>query len=276
MGRMLEIMEKILVLGASGTIGTSIYQHLSQYIEFDVYGTFFSSRIEDSHIHYFSLENIERIAYLLKEIAPDIVISTMRGDYKKQLDMHNFVAKYLMNNHGRLLYFSTVNVFDGDLECPHYEDDSVQSVSEYGRFKICCETQLKKIMGNRAVILRIPFLYGKNSPRMTRIKKEYKSNSLDICANLICNYVTDVQVARYVEWIIREKKEGIFHVGTIDLIQEKDFIKILMERLNIEHLALNYVEIAGTMAVLSKRKDVPYRLTWDVQKVVNYLCNEEE
>lgn len=269
-------MEKILVLGASGFIGMSIYRHLRQCIDIDVYGTYFTSQINDSHIYYFSLEKMEQMKHLLTEIAPDIVISTLRGNYEKQLEVHNLLAEYLMKNHGKLLYFSTVNVFDGNLECPHYEDDCVNSVSEYGRFKICCENQLRKTMGNQVIIIRIPFVYGRNSPRICQIRESCKTGLLDVYTNLLCNYVTDVQIAEYVEWIIREKKEGIFHVGTTDMVQHRDFVNCLAKRLNIRTLNLDYIDMSGTMAVFTKRKDIPHRLEWNVQRVAGFLCNEEE
>lgn len=45
---------------------------------------------------------------------------------------------------------------------------------------------------------------------------------MNIYRGLVSNYVTDVQIAEYVEWIVREKKEGIFHVGTTDVIDHGD------------------------------------------------------
>ncbi len=51
-------------------------------------------------------------------------------------------------------------------------------------------------------------MYGRNSPRICQIREGCKTGLLDVYTNLLCNYVTDVQIAEYVEWIIREKKEG--------------------------------------------------------------------
>lgn len=93
---------------------------------------------------------------------------------------------------------------------------------------------------------------------------------------MLCNYAIDVQIAEYVEWIIRENKEGIFHIGTTDIIQHKNFINSVAEGLNIRYSSLNYIEMSGTMAVLTKRKDIPHRLEWNVQRVVKFLCNEDE
>lgn len=269
-------MEKVLILGASGTVGTAIYKRLSQYDTFDVYGTYFSSKPDAPHMCYFSLENPERIKDILADIAPDIVISALRGNFKKQMDVHIFTAEYLENNHGKLIYFSTANVFDGKLESPHYEDDSLQSDSEYGKFKICCENKLREIMGSSAIILRIPFVYGKNSVRMRQIKDGCEKGALDVYENLFSNYVTDIQIADYVEWIIREKKEGIFHIGTTDVMRYSDFIKRLIKGLGNKYPTFNYLDVTGTMAVLTERKDIPHRLEWNAERVIAYLCNDDQ
>lgn len=267
-------MEKVLILGASGTVGTAIYKRLSQYSIFDVYGTYFSSKPDDPHMRHFSLENPERINDILADIAPDIVISALRGDFEKQIEAHVFLVKYLESNHGRLIYFSTANVFDGRPECPHYESDSPQAVSEYGKFKICCENTLRDLLGNSAIILRIPFVYGRNSVRMRQIKDGCKKGALDVYKDLFSNYVTDVQIADYVEWIIREKKEGIFHIGTTDVVSHSEFTKRLIQGLGNGYPAFNYPEAAGTMAVLTERKDIPHRLEWDVERVIGFLCEK--
>ncbi len=167
-------MEKILVLGASGTVGAAVFRQLSQNDMFDVYGTYFRKESDNPRMRFFSLENHEQINDLLEEIAPNIVISALRGDFQRQMEAHALAAEYLRNNQGRMLYFSTVNVFDGNLVSSHYENDCPESVSEYGKFKILCENRLREILGNQAVILRIPFVYGKNLPECVRLRMDVR------------------------------------------------------------------------------------------------------
>lgn len=266
-------MEKVLILGASGTVGSAIYKRLSQFSEYEVYGTYFSSKWNDPHMCYFSVENPEQMNDLLEEIAPDTVISALRGDFRRQMEAHALIAEYLRNHQGKMLYVSTANVFDADLTSPHYENDRPESVSEYGKFKILCENRLKEILGSRAVILRIPFVYGKNSARMRQVKAGFESGALDVYRDLICNYVSDAQIAEYVEWIVREDKKGIFHIGTTDTMEYGDFILRLVKRFGGElpYPELHYLEGAGTMAVLSRREDIPHRLKWNVGRVIDYL-----
>lgn len=74
-------MERILVLGASGTVGAAVFRQLSQNVMFDVYGTYFRKESDNPRMRFFSLENHEWINDLLEEIAPSIVISALRGDF---------------------------------------------------------------------------------------------------------------------------------------------------------------------------------------------------
>lgn len=263
--------EKILVLGASGTVGAAVYQRLSRCPAFDVHGTYFQQETDDPRMRRFSLETPERIRDLLEEIAPGIVISALRGDFQKQLEAHGLAAEYLRVRRGRMLYFSTVNVFDGNLTAPHYEDDRPQSVSEYGKFKILCENLLREALGSRAIILRLPFVFGKNSARTLQIKAGCRAGTVDVHQGLSGNYVADAQIAEYVEWIVTEKKEGTFHVGTTDVVSYEDFVGRLAGKFCAERPVFHYLEAAGVMAVLSRRKDVPGRLEWDVDRLVDFL-----
>lgn len=264
-------MEKLLVLGASGTVGAAVYRQLDQCPEFEAYGTYFQQKSDDPQMRYFSLETPERIKDLLEEIAPDTVISALRGDFQKQLDAHLLAAEYLREHQGRMLFLSTANVFDGDLASPHYENDSPQSVSEYGKFKILCEDRLRELLGSRAVILRIPFVFGKNSPRTLQIRAGCQTGEVDVYKELFCNYVTDIQIAEYVEWIEREKKEGIFHIGTTDVVNYGDFVARLVGKFSTKSPMFRYLDAAGTMAVLSRRKDIPRRLEWNVDRIIDLL-----
>lgn len=271
----LKMAEKILVLGASGTVGTAVYRQLSQYSVFDVYGTYFHHKPDTLQMRYFSVEEPDRIRDLLEEIAPDIVISALRGDFQKQVEVHIIAAEYLRCHQGKLLYFSTANVFDAELDFPHYENDSPRSDSEYGRFKILCENKIREILGNQAVILRLPFVFGKNSVRMCQIKDGCEMGTLDVYKDLFSNYAADIQIADYIEWIVRNRKEGIFHIGTTDIMRYTDFITRLILKLGKGYPAFQYLEAAGTMAVMTERKDIPLRLAWNVDKLIDFLCMKD-
>ena len=64
-------MKKILVLGASGSLGSRIHQSIG-----NSYGTFFSySSMNKSKLYYLNILNLDKFSELLEEIQPDVVIN---------------------------------------------------------------------------------------------------------------------------------------------------------------------------------------------------------
>ena len=263
----------ILILGASGTVGTAVFRQLSRCENMRVFGTCFSAmRENDTSMTRFSVEFPDDISSVLKQVRPDVVISSLRGDFEKQLKAHEIAAKYLADNNGKMLFLSTANVFDGCLDRPHYETDKPVSVSDYGQFKIRCEELLQDIMGDRAAVLRLPFVWGRSSPRLQAVKDGCKVGRLEVYSDFSCNHVSDMQIADFIEWIIREDKNGIFHVGTSDVTDYARFIERLTEGMGLEQPELVDREASGVMAVLSRRDDVPDYLKWDGERLIRYLC----
>lgn len=266
-------MKSILILGASGTVGSAVFKQLSRDRNSKIAGTCFSAVQENnSALIRFSVEFPDDICSILKHVRPDVVISSLRGDYDKQLITHENVAKYLMTDGGRLIYLSTANVFDGSCDYPHYEEDARISVSDYGRFKIQCEDLLRNRMGSRAILLRLPFVWGRNSPRLQQVTAGCETGQLEVYTDFSSNHVSDIQIAETIQWIINENKNGIFHVGTSDVIGYQNFIEQVIAAMGMKRPEFAFEESPGVMAVLSSRKDIPDMLKWNSRKLIRYLC----
>lgn len=123
-------MEKLLIIGASGLVGKAIAKQCLS--DFDVYGTYFSSATNLSEDKQFQL-NIEEegeIQEILNLVQPNIVISSLHGDFGAQLKFHKELAEELISRDCQLYFFSTTNVFDGDLSKHHNEMDEPKSKSD--------------------------------------------------------------------------------------------------------------------------------------------------
>lgn len=267
------MVKNILVLGASGTVGAAVFKLFSRDKNFNTVGTYFSSaQGEASPFIQFSVEFPNDIFSILKQVRPDVVISSLRGDFDKQLTTHANIANYLMSNSGRLIYLSSANVFDGSWDQPHYENDTQISNSDYGQFKIQCEALLRNQMGDRAILLRLPFVWGRNSPRLREVKTRCKIGKLGVYTDFYCNHVSDIQIVQMIQWIIKEDKGGIFHVGTSDVISYQYFIEQLIATMGMKQPEFVFQKTSKTMAVLSNRKDVPDELKWTTGELLQYLC----
>ena len=115
-------MRPILILGASGFIGYTIYKELTRY--FKTYGTYNSSRdfiknklyIEYNH----KKDSLEQI---LNELNPKLIISSMRGEFNSQIEAHIQMKNYVKSHNCRIMIISSANAFDSFRHFPSYEYD---------------------------------------------------------------------------------------------------------------------------------------------------------
>jgi len=271
------VMQKILILGASGLVGKALIDEFTN--EFDLYGTYFSSLTSLPNDKQFQLEvqQIDKLKDIISTIKPDIVISCLRGEFDQQLTFHKELAKELQNNSSRVYYFSTTNVFDGDSSRSHVETDIPIAESDYGKFKIKCENLLKEILDERVIIIRIPAIWGKNSPRWNLIKESINNNSvIDVYSNLVCNNLLDVQLAKQLRFIIENDLKGIFHLGSVDMMTQGQFFEQIVSKLANEKSLLRYRLYQDKVDTCyfrlnSNRDDIPSSLQCTNQEIISYL-----
>ncbi|MDQ6595027.1 sugar nucleotide-binding protein [Bacillus salipaludis] len=270
-------MEKVLILGASGLVGRALTDELK--VGFDVYGTYSTTlpSLPDGKQFQLEVKQTDKLEEIVHSLKPDIVISCLRGDFDDQLKFHKELAEELRNENGRLYFFSTTNVFDGDYSRPYTETDLPFSQSDYGNFKIECEKMLKEILAERANIIRIPAIWGKDSPRYNAIKESIKSQKMiDVYSNLVCNNLLDIQLAKQLRFIMENKLKGIFHLGSVDKMTQGQFYEQITSKLERDLSLLRthlFQEKADTFyfSLKSNRKDMPSSLQSTNMDIISYL-----
>ncbi|WP_282123453.1 sugar nucleotide-binding protein [Algibacter mikhailovii] len=267
---------KILILGASGFIGGSIYKELCSY--FKTFGTYnISNRALEKNKHFFQY-NIEEddIYEILDIVKPTIVISALRGDFSKQVLMHQHLAEYVFSKKIKLLFLSSANVFDGYSKYPSYEQDKTYSNSIFGHFKIKIENLLLRLPKKQIAILRLPMVFGAQSPRIQEIEQQIKDKiPIEVFPNLIMNVTTDSKVTQQIHYIINRNKSGVFHLGSQDLVHHDDFIKEIIDSLDLKDKIL-YKRVYTTnddryLAVLPKFNKLPNHLQLSSQDILTEL-----
>ncbi|MFJ7933834.1 sugar nucleotide-binding protein [Sporosarcina sp. NPDC096371] len=270
-------MKKLLILGASGLVGKAIAKECAE--NFDVYGTYFSTKTELANDKQFQLDVQEegQIRDILHSVQPDIIVSSLRGDFDEQLVFHQNLAEAIKNKATVLYYFSTTNVFDGDLSRHHSESDIPIANSDYGQFKINCENMLTQSLGNRSNIIRIPGIWGKNSSRMNNLKKNLETaEPIQGYSNLECSFLSDSQLARQMRFIFEHELTGIFHLGAVDMVKEYTFIEELVDRLTNKEIDIqsNAFEDRGVtyyFGLVSNREDLPDELKITNKEIISRL-----
>ena len=256
--------ERILILGASGFIGNTLYKELCGY--FKTFGTYNSPKREyEKNQHFVHFNHAEDdIFEILNLIKPTIIISSLRGDFNSQVICHQHIIEYILNNNCKLIFISSSNVFDGYSKYPSYENEKTLSNSIYGHFKIKIENMLMKLPKRKWMILRLPMVLGQHSPRVEEIKALVKENKpVEVFPNIIMNVTSDDKVAQQVHYIINRNKTGIFHLGSNDLVHHNDFFKDIVNTLELKNTIYKNVYTTNEeryLAVLPKNNMLPKHL----------------
>ncbi len=268
---------KILVMGAGGFIGGGIKSVLKN--AYDVIGTYYNENgrfTDDKSMLNMDISRPESIESALIKSKADIVISSLRGDFAQQAAAHRVTAEYLRASGGRLIYISSLNVFD-DIEKrrkPNYEDDAPKAESAYGKHKIECENITRSILGDSCVIIRIPPVYARDCPRLKALADARPPVRVCEYTGIEMNYTTTGQIAAYIGHIIKNELTGVFHVGTSDTRDYYRFQLDLIEALGIPKPEFEVTEEKEktVQAVLSDRKDIPDSLCMTVDELIMSLA----
>lgn len=224
--------DRILILGASGFLGQAIYRELCSY--FNTFGTYripTKDFVNNQHFYQYDVEE-DDVIEIVKATRPTIIISALRGDFSSQVLAHQHLFKYLKSNKAKIIFISSANVFDAYSKFPSYENDKTLSNSIFGYFKIKIEDMLMWLPQEQYAILRLPMVFGAQSPRIKEIKAQIREKiPIEVFPKLIMNVTTDYKVTQQIHYIINRDRFGIFHLGSEDLVHHDDFIKEIVKTL---------------------------------------------
>jgi dTDP-4-dehydrorhamnose reductase len=255
---------RILILGGSGFLGNAIYKELCSY--FKTFGTYRTPNKQFEKNHQFFNYNFEEddIYEILDIVKPSIIISALRGDFSKQVLLHQHLAEYVSHKKVRVIFLSSANVFDAYSKYPSYENDKTLSNSIYGHFKIKIENMLLRLPKKYVAILRLPMVFGAQSPRVLEILQNTNENEpVEVFPNLVMNVTNDDKLTQQIHYIINRNKSGVFHLGSNDLVHHDDFIKEIVTE-SITRKAI-FKQVFTTnderyLAVLPKTNKLPKHL----------------
>lgn len=261
-----------MILGASGFLGGVLYKELSPY--YDVYGTYAHDQpeLEDNQRMFQWDAELEPISLLIDELAPDLIISAIRGDFSAQTHIHFEIIAYLIKFQKKLIFISSANVFDAFTNYPSYEYDKTLSESVYGRFKIKIENALLRLPNHLYNIVRLPMIYGHNSPRVKELKLMHDLNEpIEVFPNVVMNATTHDKFAQQIHYIINRELEGVYHLGSRDLIHHKELVYEIIKGLHLDHPIFKNVYNSNEdryIAVIPKDNILPKNLQISVDEVV--------
>ncbi len=273
--------KRILILGASGFIGNTIYKELLPY--FDVYGTYTTStqELDDNHIMFhFNIEK-DSINNLLNQVQPNIIISSLRGNFEAQYKVHQEINDYVLAAiNCKIIFLSTVNVFDAKGEFPSYENDTLLAESGFGKFKVSIEKLIQNLPKSKYTIIRLPMVLGVNSPRIVQLKEASKNHTqFEVYPNLIISIITADKIAQQLHYIINKDLEGVFHLATNDVMHHFDIIEEISNKLGLENMIYKQIFTSNKdqyLAILPKFNLLPKNYQITISEVIEDCTLKEE
>jgi len=274
-------VNKILILGADGFIGNMLYKELLPY--FDVYGTYRCSNPEfdtNKIMFEFDVES-GNINSILNELKPNYIILNLKGDYNKQLKVHQKLLNHTLSSVDcKIIYISSVNVFDAKGKFPSYENDSLLANSDYGKNKVNQEKAISKLPSSKYVIVRLPLVLGVNSPIIIQLKEasKYKAE-FEVYPNMIISISTANKIAQQIHYIINKDLSGIYHLSSNDMIHHSELFEEITNKLELKNIVFKNIFKSNKdqyLAILPKYNKLPenYQITTS-QVIEDCLLKDE-
>ncbi|MEX9611149.1 dTDP-4-dehydrorhamnose reductase family protein [Providencia manganoxydans] len=236
---------KVLVIGATGMLGYSLFSNLSDYKHLDVFGTvrsikkkevFFKNRISKlfTNININDTNSIERTINYLK---PDIVLNCIglikQHDISKQhisaitvnaLFPHQ-LANICDNNGSKLIHFSTDCVFDGTIG--NYKENDLPTATDlYGKSKC-----LGEINYGRHITLRTSIIGHELSTSVSLIDWFLSQEKcVDGFSKAIFSGLPTCYIAKILAELIftNPKLKGMYHLS-VDSIDKFSLLTLVAE-----------------------------------------------
>jgi len=226
--------KKIVVLGASGMLGTDLVKSLEHrgyqpvgldLPDFDISNADQLKRavdIADILINCAAYTNVEK-AETDKQIA-----------YKVNADAVGMLGEFACEKDIPVIHISTDFVFDGTLDRPYTEDDATNAISVYGASKLAGEQKLIE-SGAKACIIRVQWTYGHAGTNFIKKLFEFAQtrDTLKVVDDQVGSPTATTEVAGAICRIIamdREFPVGVFHFAAAGYVSRYEMAKFAFEK----------------------------------------------
>lgn len=210
----------ILITGASGLLGRSVFKRLSANPAFSVTGTAFSRAGEK--LLRLDMTDSDAVRNALREIQPQVVIHCAaerwpdrcaeNPDAAWQLNVHTteHLARRCSEAGAQLVFISTDYVFEGTAP-PYSSDDQPNPVNFYGRSKLAGEKAV--LADGDHWVLRLPLLFGPvthlRESGVTALLETIRNPEPAALDDWAIRFPTSVEdVARVLEQCLQKMREG--------------------------------------------------------------------
>lgn len=240
--------KKILIIGASGLVGSTVANYASKNYDLHLVNNKTDFSLQNFPVSKIDLiKNQSDILELIKDYRPDFVVHAVAypsvdfcESNKQMADVLHIkitddIAKTCSNIGSRIIYFSTDAVFDGKLSRKYTENDLPNPINHYGKTKLNAEKILLENETN--IVLRTTVIYGwHDKSRFTNWVLNSIKNSQEVPA-FTDQFNTPTLVddmAKAILQIFTKDKFGLFNAVGATCLSRYQFALKLAERFNLD------------------------------------------
>lgn len=246
----------ILITGATGLLGRSLYRTLSTQLgpDYNVLGTGFSRAKapllqldlgdEVAVEHFFNTHQPAIVIHAAAERKPDVCENDPEATLALNVGTSERLAKLCSRVGARFFFISTDYVFDGK-DAPYIESAVTNPVNFYGRSKMLAERAVHDINPHHTVI-RVPVLYGEveklSESAVTVIAEHVLANPHSEHDDWAVRYPTHVEdIALTIKDLILTSVEhcgGVFHISDNQAMTKYSMACTIANALDLDSTAL--------------------------------------
>jgi len=245
-------MKKVLVIGATGLIGSALINKLDDS-RFSVLGTYMTHKKKG--YEHLSISDRNSVFSLFDKIRPDIAILTAAFSYVDGCETNKELANRI-NIKGtrnvvdacgkyktKLVFTSSYYVFDGSKRW-YAEKDKQNPLNYYGITKMKGEELVKQLGYYLIVRLTNVFDFGLDEKNfVVRMVRSLRyGNEVKAPNDQYTNPITATNVAELVNKLLLDNKVGIYHVGGSEYINRYDFAVKVAKFLGLDYNLINSVD----------------------------------
>ena len=282
---------KVVLLGASGLLGWSIYQELKRR-GYNTYPYFRQSKpdVRFAEFRALNLSEDSKVTRELLDLWPDAIINCAAISSPDTVNLDPFTAKMInvdaaerlaeISSHlgARFIHVSSDMVFEGRQQ-PYRSTDVPNPLSEYGLQKLESEKKVLSAIGENFVILRITLING-NSPKANRspherilqsIRNKSPINLFDDEFRQPCS--ADNVASVVVELLERPNLNGLFHWAGSEVITRYELGLRILERFGFSSNFITKSSLSDSFKKVGRR---PAKLTFELSPLAGKIKTKPE
>ena len=257
-------MERLLITGASGLLGSEIVQLARK--DYEVIPSH-NTKLFHSDSLRLDITDQKQVSSLFRQLKPDTVIHTAaetsvdRCEIQKELawkinvEGTGNVAVTCSKINAKIVYISTDYIFDGEKRF-YTEEDTPNPINHYGITKLKGERQVKKFCKNY-VILRTSVLYGwhpwKQNFVTWVINSLKQKKKISIVKDHFNTPTLADNLAKMTIEAVQKNVQGLYHASGSQRISRYEFAQQIAKTFNLNQSLINPIKMKQVTAWKAKR-----------------------